>query len=330
MRPARITATMNAKKSLWVASLSLLFFLGAKGAQAGSLMDIGADCATVGVWDGNTKTCTLSLDIADPTSISITSDNVTLDGAGHALVGGIVVNRFNHTTIKNLAISGPGASIDLEYAASTTLDNITTSNNTYGFVLAYSPDTTILNSNIISPAGYGLYAYGNIRNLTLRNNHFSELTSLDRSGTYHDNIFLYFPLNQDTDQPQNISIDQSNTVDGKTVYYFENQSNRVFDNLPDAGVFYCVQCDSITLSNTTFDTTHNKSQINLYKTTNSIIKGNTVKYGRDYGIYLYESSGNSINGNTFDTNVTGVESALSETTFTTKTHFNTTEPWGSN
>ncbi len=45
----------------------------------------GRDCTKIGIWDGDTKTCTLTTDVAE--TIEIQSSGITLNGAGHTLSG---------------------------------------------------------------------------------------------------------------------------------------------------------------------------------------------------------------------------------------------------
>jgi len=299
--------------------LVCFFFLsfGVVNADQFYINNTGGDCSKIGVWDASSQTCKLSAPLAG--AVYIEGNGITLDGSdtyqattSNQLVNflsSIYINGYKNNTIKNLTVSR-GDGISLRWATSTTLDNITSVYNSNGFRIENSENVTIENSTVKDPSGYGLYIVSDVRNLTLHNNHFSQSILADDGSGYRKNIFLLSPLTDD-DQSRNIVIDSDNTIDGRVIYYFENQNGTVFDNLPNAGVFYCVNCQNITLASTTFDGLHNETQINLYKTTTSNIENNTVKYGSLYGAFLYKSDGNKITGNYFYGHQVGIGSASS-------------------
>ncbi len=87
----------------------------------------GGDCDTVGVWDNDTLTCTLTQDVAD--AISISGDGITLDGAGHTIITptyyGINAYRKENLTIKNVIINSTGAGVVLDYGSNQTIQDVT-------------------------------------------------------------------------------------------------------------------------------------------------------------------------------------------------------------
>ncbi len=294
-----------------------LLFCGVTFADAFHIGATGGDCNQIGVWDATRQTCTLSAPLRG--FVYIDDDGITLDGANFgpattsdssvSLASGVFVTSHQNDTIENLTVSGGGHGVWLQSAPNTILNNVTSINNTYGFEVENSENVTIENSVVKDPDQYGFYADSDIKNLTLSNDHFNEgLPNNDLS--YRQNFVLLFPLDQN-DQVENLNIDQSNTVDGKTIYYFENQNGTVFDNLPNAGVFYCVNCQNITLASTTFDGAHVEKNINFYKTTTSTIENNTIKNGKNYGLYFYRSNGNSIINNGFYSDANDIGSIVS-------------------
>ncbi len=74
----------------------------------------GAGCSAIGTWSGSTCTMNQDISVADMTGISITADNVILDGAGHTIAGDSDINSTSgvqtvgHSgiVIKNLNIHG--------------------------------------------------------------------------------------------------------------------------------------------------------------------------------------------------------------------------------
>ena len=94
----------------------------------------GGDCASVGVWDAATQTCTLNanLNFTGTNGIIISSNGITLNGNGHSLTGtgnsnaGIQMMIKNNIIIKNLTISGFNYGI---YSLSSS--NLTVYNNSF-------------------------------------------------------------------------------------------------------------------------------------------------------------------------------------------------------
>jgi parallel beta-helix repeat protein len=134
----------------------------------------GGDCASMGIWDSATLTCTLMADIAE--TIQIDSDGVTLDGGGHTTdgasgaVNGVFLDTKTGVTIKNLVIkdfsygvffnassnsvissstvSGAREAISLESSLSNTIKNNDLRNNRYAISLSNSNDNSVRNNNI--------------------------------------------------------------------------------------------------------------------------------------------------------------------------------------
>ena len=69
-------------------------------------------------------------------------------------------------------------------------------------------------------------------------------------------------------------IDNSNTIEGKPIYYLVNSSNTLLDSSSNAGAIYCINCNNITVKNLVFtNTTHG---ILFFNTTNSKIQDNKI------------------------------------------------------
>jgi len=133
---------MKTKNTLFALALSVIFGFVPTLSFAYTINDTGGDCAQFGAWDGTTKTCTLTTDVSG--SISVTSNNTTIDGAGKTLTGGsgfyegIRVNYAENVTVKNLTIQGFTAGIFL-------LGN-------------QSSYVSISNNTILGPGTYGIYS----------------------------------------------------------------------------------------------------------------------------------------------------------------------------
>ena len=179
-------------------------------------------------------------------------------------------------------------------------NNVT--NNILGIWLDWSSNN-IISGNKITNNEYGIYLYHS-SNSTLRNNDAS-------NNKYNFDVYGYYYV-QD--------IDDSNTVDGKPVYYWINRRDMAVPL--DAGYVALINCTSITVKNlnltnngqgvlmvsTTNSTitknniTNNWYGIRLVGSSNNIISGNSITENNEYGIWLYESSNNALFGNNITEN----------------------------
>jgi parallel beta-helix repeat protein len=96
-------------------------------------------------------------------------------------------------------------------------------------------------------------------------------------------------------------IDDSNTVDGKPVYYWVDRRDVAVPL--DAGYVGLVSCSNITAQN--LNLKNNGQGLLLVSTTNSTITKNNITNNED-GISLRQSTNNSISGNTIEYNYCGI------------------------
>ncbi len=104
----------------------------------------------------------------------------------------------------------------------------------------------------------------------------------------------------------NNSIDASNKVNGKPIYYIKNANSQVYDNSTNAGTFYCIRCNNVTVQDLILATNGNPG-IYLWQTQNSRIK-NTLTSNNilGSGIVLDSSDGNSLTSNIASNNSLGI------------------------
>jgi parallel beta-helix repeat protein len=117
----------------------------------------GGDCTTVGVWDGITKTCTLTTDVAG--TIQIDSDNITLDGNGHTVTAGKSTGGLEEVCVY------------VPYLANVTVKNITVSDSTYGILASDYYTSLTLTNNVIKGNSYGVHFWAS-SGLLIENNTF--------------------------------------------------------------------------------------------------------------------------------------------------------------
>lgn len=205
------------------------------------------------------------------------SNNVTLTDSTLKLgYFGIYVSNSNNTILMgNTVNSSEYDGIRFDSSNNSTITNNTASENSHGFYVDSSTNNTFTN-NIASGNGYGFYVdrstnntlTGNVMNSNSINFHLT-----GRQNSHFDNI-----------------VDTSNTVDGKPIYYVRNTANMVYDST-NAGIFYCISCDNVTVKNLTL--TKNSYGVFFWNTDNSKIE-NVNASNNHYGILLRSSSYNTL------------------------------------
>lgn len=128
----------------------------------------GGDCSLIGSWDAMTRTCTLAADVHDAVdpelwaAIEIESSNITLDGAGHTIVGlGAEFGRWailygnyvSGVTIRNLRIAEFGGGIVNSGAG----DNFVIENSEFtasAIQLRWFTDVRILGNSFVNSSVY--------------------------------------------------------------------------------------------------------------------------------------------------------------------------------
>ena len=233
----------------------------------------GGDCTSVGSWNAASKTCTLTTDLSNP--LDIASNNVSLDGAGHTITGpgygnGVTNDRHTGVIIKNLNIRQFYYGIYIQGAAPDGQTNATLSNNTSD------------NSN------YGIYIDGSYGN---------NLSGNTMSGNTYNFAVNGYGANDDpsVNHYYENTIDTSNLVDGKPIYYLRNASGQTFDSSTNAGVFYCISCSNIEVRDLTLS--KNDVGVYFYNTQNSQVE-NINSSNSSIGISLAYSNNNTITGGT--------------------------------
>jgi parallel beta-helix repeat protein len=274
---------------------------------------------------------TFSANIYD--EIVVEKDNVVVDGAGYILQGigsgtGVDLSERINVTITNMEIgdflygvylcsslsnSVSGNNLTNNYYGirfRDSLNNHVSGNNIrssfYGIWLTGSSNNTINENNITANYNDGIWLsgssdYNNVSGNNIRNNgHGIRLDDYsnnmfrnnDVSGNEH-NFGVYGSLLQEFIQ----DIDDSNTVNGKPVYYWVNRRDMAVPL--DAGWIALVNCTRITVKNV--DLTKNGQGILLASTTYSTITKNNIT-NNIHGIWLSGSSNNTINENNITEN----------------------------
>ncbi len=151
----------------------------------------------------------------------------------------------------------------------TIVDNSIKSNNRYGIHLHYSSNITISSNNVSRNNDYGIFIDYSEENLITNNE-------------MHGNLMAGLYVNGNHKPDFNHTIDTSNTINGKSLYYFFDLHDITIENLDTAHITLAY-CDNVTLknSNVTFG-----DFLHLVSTTNSKIDGCNVSNNIYYGILI--------------------------------------------
>ncbi|MBI4728284.1 MAG: right-handed parallel beta-helix repeat-containing protein [Acidobacteria bacterium] len=293
----------------------------------------GGDCTQIGTWDSVTKTCTLTTDVVfsgdggiEAVGIVIDSNDVTVDGDGHTLEGdndileqdlfvngsGVYLNGKSNVTVRNLTVKQFNNGIFLFSSSGNTLSDNTASLNKVGIYLVWSAGNTLTSNTASSNYDYGIslgWSTGNTLTSNTASSSVLDGMSLAYSGhnTLSDNTMSTnlrnFSVYGDSDAHFDNSIDTSNQVEGKRIYFIQDASAQTFDASTNAGVFYCIRCTGVTIRD--LSVSGNRYGLYLYKTKNSRIE-NVDAFRNDYGINLEYSTGNTLSGNSVTANGRGI------------------------
>ena len=282
--------------------------------------------------DGNIYTFTDN--ISD--SIVVEKDEIVFNGAGYSLqrtagIGaGINLTERTNVTVKNMEISGFFYGIYLNYSVNNKLENNTVRDNFHGIYLAASSNNTFMGNNITKNEYTGIWLRSSSNNeiketsITENGQNGIWLSSVSDDNRVSRNIVRAngFGIQID-DYSNNIlrdndlrdngynfgvfgsllpefiqDIDESNTVNGKPIYYWVNRQD---ETVPlDAGYVALVECSGITAKN--LNLSCNGQGIVLASTTDSLIMQNNMT-DNIHGIYLCNSLENTVDSNNITRNV---------------------------
>jgi len=264
---------MKRQSALFLFSLIILvinssFTLRVQRVEASGTIYIRADGSVEGttdIWTDDNITYTFTDIIYD--EIILERNNIVVDGAGYTVQGtgegtGIRLSDGNNVTVKNMEIKAFERGIRLEDSSNNTISAINVTNTEYGIVLYGSSSQNILRHNDAS---------GNMYNL----------------GIFTASVSGYI---QD--------IDDSNTVNGKPVYYWINRQDMTVPL--DAGYVVLVNCTGITVRD--LNLTNNMQGVALSFTTDSIIANNSMTNNFDGVRFDHSSNSNVISGNNVTAN----------------------------
>jgi parallel beta-helix repeat protein len=262
---------------------------------------------------------TLTRDVLNYT-ISVEKSSIVIDGAGHTLQGiahtwhgGSTLNygvdlaeHVTNVTIMNLNIAGFETAISggLNSNITITGNNITQCTNNPAVYFWDSSNSNITGNQITANANGGIEFNGGSGNtisdnLIVNNQAFGVQLSYS-SGTILRNNHLENNTLNIAGITGNEDIDDSNTVQGKPVYYWRHTANKTVP--ANAGLVVLYSCRNITVENLTL--TNNDVAIVLFYTEDAVIAQNNLSRN-GFGITALFSSNNNIAGNEVSNNILG-------------------------
>ena len=264
------------------ALISIVFdfqFNAANGVVSGS--GIAADPYVIAGWDINTS------------------------GAPVDTVAGIFIEyTHQYFIIRNCRIHDGGlnpSGIYLSNCQNSMLINNTCSKNAYGIVIRDSSNIALINNSCMDNAYDGMHVIstnGNtINNNTCSNNHYGLFLGSLSDNTLHNNSMIGGGIVLDgsvLSQWNTHSIDSSNMVNGKPIYYYKDQSG--FTVPAGAGQVILANCTDIIIEDQNLSDSSLGIELGFSSGIN--ITENNCSSNNDTGIYLYSSSNNTLINNT--------------------------------
>jgi len=228
-------------------------------------------------------------------SIAVERDDIIVDGGGYTVKGpaaqwGILLSGRENVTIKNMEIKSFGYGIYLDSSINNIISKNNITNTHIAIHLVTSAYNSITGNNITNN-------YGGIQLGSSSNNNIS-------GNVLNHNTYNFWVLGTGLNHFMH-SIDVSNLVDGKPVYYLLNQKDSLIDPTmyPKIGYLAIVNSTNVTVKCLTL--TNNGAGLLIAYTTNATIANNTIT-SNNYGVDLISSSDNNICRNNITNNYFGV------------------------
>jgi parallel beta-helix repeat protein len=241
--------------------------------------------------------------------VRILSDGVhisgfTIRGNGYfADKSGIILSQVKNCNISDNNIIECEQGIYLYYSSNNTIFNNTVySHNKYGVRVHYSRNNTFLNNNITWNGRDGILL-GTSDNCTFINNHIDRNEyngiSISYSGntTLRDNSIIDSGIILRGDELRHWNthtIDASNSVNGKSVYYWKNRAGGMIPS--NAGQVILANCQGVEVKGQ--NVSDGSVGISLAFSQGNIIAHNVATSNKWYGIFMQSSSNNTIENNT--------------------------------
>ncbi|MHA1996562.1 MAG: NosD domain-containing protein, partial [Promethearchaeota archaeon] len=264
-----------------------------------------------GIFIQNTKNATFSDNQMFLCSVilegSVESISTDLLDNSNKINGKSLYFFVNGTSLTSSNYSDPGQLI-LVNCNDSLIQNVNISNTTAAILILYGENNTFSNNSIYS-SKQGISIIDSL-NFTIKNNSFYSCEkgiNIARSvnGSIYDNnitrggIWLEGSLEESSSH----SIDVTNLVNQKPIYYYANQTGLVSSNFSNAGQVILVNCPNSSISNSIF---HDLAAGVISYYSDDCVYENITIINSGIGIRLEQSHNNSIIGSSFQDNDYGI------------------------
>ena len=258
--------------------------------------------------------------------------------------GQIILVNCNNSRISDIKMSNCTRGVSLLYCKNISIYNVTSINNTergfylgggfnntvqkcnfsynlIGLYLGNTDNNTILETNTSHNTQVGIYISGS-RNCTLIGNSPSnEQVGIKLDNSYDCNLTdnnmkncgIEIKESTDWETYSTNSIDTTNKVNGKDVYYYFNKTNLNSNDFINAGQVILVKCNDSLINN--LNITNISNGIYMYYCNNHTISNCQIT-NNNYGIYLYFGNNFLLTGNNINRNFVGLALISNNSTIT--------------
>jgi len=282
------------------------------------------DCtSTIGIWDENTRTCTLTQDVT--TSLEIATSNIVLDCnennrysiTGNGTDYGVLIIGKESVTIKNCKISNFSVGIylnnsnnihliendvsyningiSLSFSTHNELESNRVTHNNYSGVFLYFSSQNKLKDNFVANNNSGIYLQYSGENLLRRNGM--------ENNNYNFGIYVWLGIYSSQILGEINDVDDSNTVDGKSIYYWVDRHGLTIPS--NGGCVILVNSSNITVKG--LEIKNNSHGILLINTSSSTITENNLENNLNGLVLSFNSNNNQIIANKINKNSFGLE-----------------------
>ncbi|HYN44928.1 MAG TPA: NosD domain-containing protein [Candidatus Limnocylindrales bacterium] len=232
---------------------------------------------------------------------------VVANGSGSAITlsaNGSILEGFTATG----AGSNTGAGINVISNNNTVRANNATSNS-LGIYLYSSDFNNVTGNNISNSTSVGIKVSDTSTNNTVSRNKITNSTSgmffvyafnITASNNIMENNSFNFGVGGNIlSHFEGNTIDTTNLANGRPIYYVKHGKNTTYDGSTKASTFYCILCNNVTVKD--LEMSNMDKGVYFWETNNARIQHITVKQS-GWGIFLRNSSNNSIRDSKFSTN----------------------------
>ncbi|XES76128.1 MAG: nitrous oxide reductase family maturation protein NosD [Candidatus Bathyarchaeia archaeon] len=232
--------------------------------------------------------------------IEVERDNIVIDGAGYTMLktmpalgrqDAVALKARINVTLKNLYVTGFGYGVFLSNSRNCAVCDSVFVSNQYGVALADAATGNLISGNRFTSRG-GIFIQNSVNNVLRSNSMLGAGPNLWVDCENATNLPLKSFIND---------IDASNTINGKSIYYWVNQHNKTVPL--NAGYVALINCSGITARH--LNLSDNGQGIVLISTTNSTVTQTNIT-NNDKGVALFNSQNNTITSNNIANNTYGI------------------------